>query len=79
MNATQQGFSTLVINLNGFIQLNALPSSIKLSRLDDGSELQQPFTHMVPCTISRVEVLVTIVGSNVCVTAWTSRDNSQMG
>ena len=37
MNATKQGFSTLEINLKEFIQLNALPSSIKLSRLDDGS------------------------------------------
>ena len=37
VNATQQEFSTLEINLKEFIQLNALPSSIKLSRLDDGS------------------------------------------
>ena len=37
VNATQQGFSTLEINLNEFIQLNALPYSIKLSRLDDRS------------------------------------------
>ena len=36
VNATQQKFSTLEINLKEFIQLNALPYSIKLSRLDDG-------------------------------------------
>ena len=42
-------------------------------------ELQQPFTHMVLFTLSLVEVIVTVVGANVCVTAWTIRDNSQMG
>ena len=37
VNATLQRFSTLEIYLKEFIQLNALPSSIKLIRLDDGS------------------------------------------
>ena len=76
MNATQQAFLTLEINLKEFIQFNALPSSIGYMM---ARKLQQPFTHMVLCTICIVEVLVTVIGSNVCVTAGTSRDNSQMG
>ena len=47
MNATQQGFSTLDINLKEFIQLNSLPSSIKLSRLDDGFRTKSKTTRIL--------------------------------
>jgi len=37
MSVTEQGLLTLQRDLNDFIQLNALPTMISISRLDDGS------------------------------------------
>ena len=79
MNATQQGFSTLEINLNEFIQLNALPSSIKLTRLDDGSGIAATLHSHGAMYHKSCRSSCNSCRVNVCVTAWTSRDNSQMG
>ena len=79
MNATQQGFSTLEINLKGFIQLIAPPSSIKLSRLDDGSGIAVTLHSHGAVYHKSCRSYCNSCRVKVCVTAWTSRDNSQMG
>ena len=81
MSVTKQGSLTLQRDLNDFIQLNALPTMISISHLDDGSGIAstlQSHGAMYHKSCTRVGVHVIVTESNVCVIVWRIKHQKQL-